>query len=258
MHLSSPMPHAFGYRHIYSNALLPSAVTYTYNLIHSTWPYSGDPIPTFAGPYPHRKGVPRWPLSKFGTGSAHGWPKCGAGLGPYHLVPGSGRHDLGTGALGLYPTQTKQGKVKQRLPWNHCCRPTSKQAGLKLVNFLKETSMLGGGGRSAILEFLFFLWVSFLLSVNFSEAAWSTVKDSLSLGVVQWQHCAWYKEQGLWLLMRLSCTTWLLLLLGFLFKQKASSRWIRPRFCSPGLFPTLSHRFLCSPFDKIFPTPRKP
>jgi hypothetical protein len=47
---------------------------------------------------------------------AHGWPKCGAGLGPYHLVPGSGRHDLGTGALGLYPTQTKQGNVKQRLP----------------------------------------------------------------------------------------------------------------------------------------------
>jgi hypothetical protein len=46
-----------------------------------------------------------------------------------------------------------------------------------------------------------------LLCVHFSEAAWSTAKDSVSLGVVQWQHCAWYKEQGSWLLMRLSCAT---------------------------------------------------
>jgi hypothetical protein len=64
MHLPSLMPYEFGYRHIYSNALLPRAATYTYNLIHSACPYSRDPIPTFLGPYPHRKGVPRWPLSQ--------------------------------------------------------------------------------------------------------------------------------------------------------------------------------------------------
>jgi hypothetical protein len=59
-------------------------------------------------------------------------------------------------------------KAKQK--WSKDCLKTiavgppaskqaSKQAGLKLVNFLKETSMLGWGGRRrrAILEFLFFL-----------------------------------------------------------------------------------------------------
>jgi hypothetical protein len=68
--------YAFGYRHIYPNALLPRAVTYTYDLIHSTCPYSRDPIPTFLGPYPRRKGVPRWPLSQVWDriNNAHGWP----------------------------------------------------------------------------------------------------------------------------------------------------------------------------------------
>ncbi len=75
MHLPSLMPYEFGYRHIYSNALLPRAATYTYNLIHSACPYSRDPIPTFLGPYPHRKGVPRWPLSQVWDriNKAHQW-----------------------------------------------------------------------------------------------------------------------------------------------------------------------------------------
>lgn len=55
MHLSSPMPYVLGYRHIDPNALLARAVTYTYNLIHSTCLYSRDPIPTFLGPYPCRE-----------------------------------------------------------------------------------------------------------------------------------------------------------------------------------------------------------
>jgi hypothetical protein len=55
MHLSSPMPYVLCYRHIYPNALLARAVTYTYNLIHSPCPYSRDPIPTFLGPYPRRE-----------------------------------------------------------------------------------------------------------------------------------------------------------------------------------------------------------
>jgi hypothetical protein len=76
MHLSSLMPYAFGYRHIYPDALLPRAVTYTYNLIHSTCLYSRDPIPTFLGPDPRREGVPRWPLSQVRDriNKAHGWP----------------------------------------------------------------------------------------------------------------------------------------------------------------------------------------
>jgi hypothetical protein len=76
MYLSSPMPYVLGYHHIYPNALLARPVTYTYNLIHSPCPYSRDPIPTFLGPYPRRKGVPSWPLSQVWDriNKAHGWP----------------------------------------------------------------------------------------------------------------------------------------------------------------------------------------
>jgi hypothetical protein len=186
---------------------------------------------------------------------------CGAGLGPYHLVPGRvGVMIWERGPWGFILHR------KSKAKWREDCLktialgpPASKEASRPEPSELSEGNKHSRGRREEekglILEFLFFLWISFLLCVNFSEAAWSTAKDSVSLGVVQWQHCAWYKDQGLWLLMRLSCTTWLLLLLlAFLFKQEASSPWIRLRFCSPGLFPTLSHCSLCSPFDKIFPT----